>query len=242
MTTPTGHEEPPRPGERSSDAGPEPSDVGFAAIADNRMTGMRNVEVTDPSGVSRVLMVRFPRLRIAIGTIAVTVIILGLPWLIVPFMGTESGAPVWVISLATVIVLVLVFGWVLVPSLITAIRGGYLALTPTGIRIETGLWLLQIPWTAISRVAADDGQGRATYPLLRLTLPSDFEVWGWPWPIALTPMLLGSSRRKLQIPAWWFQPVSLASMVALIRYLADHPGERPRIGTADPAEWLPSHL
>ena len=56
-------------------------------------------------------------------------------------------------------------------------------------------------------------------------------------PAALSPVLLGSSRRRLRILAWWFGPVPIDRMVAIIRYLVRHPEERPRIGTVDPDVW-----
>jgi len=196
--------------------------------------GMVNVEVTDDGGSHRVLMARFPRTKVALGSALVAFLILGLPWLI---------APVWAISLATVIVLAVALGWILVPLLITAVRGGYFALMPTGVLIQTGLNSVLIPWGAIESVAADTTTMAVVfttpgasnqYPLLRLRLRSDHGVAGWPWPAALSPVLLGSSRRSVRIPAWWIQPVPVDSIVALIRFLLSHPGERERIGNTDP--------
>lgn len=211
---------------------------------------MINAEVTYQTGAQRVLMVRFPRAKIAVGTGVVTVLVLGLPWLIVPFSNDASGLPDPAISLAVVLVLALCFGWLLVPLWITAARGGYLALAPTGVLIQTGLSSVHIPWTAISGASADTtamavvfttpsrAGSNAEYPLLRVSIRRDYDVPGWPWPAALSPVLLGSSRRKLRIPTWWLQPMPPDRMVAIIRYLVSHPEERPRIGTAAPEEWL----
>jgi hypothetical protein len=209
-----------------------------AVLRKRRGAGMINVEVTDQAGGRRVLMVRFPRTKLAIGTGVVTAIVLGLPWLNVPFLNAGEGWLPWAMALAIVLVLALLFGWFLVLLLITAVRGGYLALTQTGVLIKTGLSSVLIPWTAISGTSADTDGTKARNPVLRLSLRSDYKVPGWPWPAALSPVLLGSSRRKLRILAWWFQPVPLDRMVAVVRYLASHPEERPRIGSADPDEWL----
>jgi len=205
-----------------------------AVLRERRGAGMVNVEVTDQAGTRRGLMVRFPRAKAAIGTGMVTVIVFGLPWLILPFYPAGEWWWPW----AIVLVLALLFGWYLVQLLITAVRGGFLALTQTGVLIQTGLSLVLIPWTAISGTSADTDGTKARNPVLRLSLRSDDKVPGWPWPAALSPVLLGSSRRKLRILAWWFQPVALDRMVATVRYLARHPEERPRIGSADPHEWL----
>jgi len=120
--------------------------------------------------------------------------------------------------------------------LITAVRGGFLALTQSGVLIQTGLSSVLIPWAAIRAASADTDE--SSNLILRLSLRSDYRVPGWPWPTALSPVLIGSSRRKLRIFAWWFQPVPLDRMVAIVGYLARHPEERPRIGSADPDEWL----
>lgn len=209
-----------------------------AVLRKRRGAGMINVEVTDQAGGRRVLMVRFPRAKLAIGTGVVTAIVLGLPWLIVPFLNAGEGWLPWAMALAIVLVLALLFGWFLVLLLITAVRGGYLALTQTGVLIQTGLSSVLIPWTAISGTSADTDGTKGRNPVLRLSLRSDYKVPGWPWPAALSPVLLGSSRRKLRILVWWFQPVPLDRMVAVVRHLASHPEERPRIGSADPDEWL----
>ena len=116
---------------------------------------MIDVEVTDQAGACRVLMVRFPRAKTAIWTGVVTLAILGLPWLIAPFLNNESGPPDWAMSLTVVLVLALLSGWFLVLLLITAVRGGFLALTQTGVLIQTGLGSVLIPWTAISGTSAD---------------------------------------------------------------------------------------
>lgn len=196
-----------------------------------RGAGMVNVEVTDQAGTRRVLMVRFPRAKTAIGTGVVTVIVFGLPWLLLPFY--NAGVVV-----AAVLVLALAFGWFLVLLVITAVRDGFLALTQTGVLIQTGLSSVLIPWTAISGTSADIDGAKARNPVLRLSLRGDYKLPGWPWPVALHPVLFGSSRRKLHILAWWLQPVPLDRMVAIVRYLASHPEVRPRIGSADPDEWL----
>ena len=143
-------------------------------------------------------------------------------------------------SLAVVLVLALAFGWILVPSFILGVRGGYLALMSTGVLIQTGLGSVLIPWAAIQSVAADGTTtpGAANqYPRLHLRLRSDRNVPGWPWPAALSPVLLGSSRRNVRIPVWWIQPVPLSWIVALVDFLLSHPDERQRIGNADPEEW-----
>ena len=197
---------------------------------------MINVEVTDQSGARRVLMVRFPRARTAIWTGVATVIIFGGPWL-----WALLFHPAWGLWLPGAIVLVnaLLWGWLLIPLLITAARGGFLALTQTGVLIQTGLSSVLIPWTAIRAASADTVKTRHySNPVLRLSLRSDYNVPGWPWPAALSPVLIGSSRRKLQIYAWWFPQVPIDRMVAIVGYLVRHPEERPRIGSADPDEWL----
>lgn len=200
-----------------------------AVLRKRRGAGMIDVEVTDQAGARRVLMVRFPRVKTAIGTGVATLIVFGLPWLLLPFY--DAGVVV-----ATVLVLALLFGWFLVSLSITAVRGGFLALTQTGVLIQTGLSSVLIPWTAISGTSADiDAAGS---PVLRLSLRGDYKVPGWPWPAALDLVFFGSSRRKLRILAWWFQPVPLDRMVAIVRHLASHPEERPRIGSTDPDEWL----
>lgn len=213
---------------------PDQSDLAReaeAVLRKRRGAGMIAVEVTDQAGAHQVLMVRFPRAKTAIGTGAVTLIVLGLPWLLLPFY--DAGVVV-----AAVLVLALLFGWFLVSLSVTAVRGGFLALTPTGVLIQTGLSSVLIPWTAISGASADIDGTQARNPVLRLSLRGDYKVPGWPWPAVLHPVFLGSSRRKLRILAWWFQPVPVARMVAIVRYLASHPEERPRIGSADPDEWL----
>jgi hypothetical protein len=198
---------------------------------------MLNREVTDEGGASRALVVRFPRAKAAIGTGAVTVGIFGLPWLIVPFVDNRSGLPDWAMSLAIVLVSVALFGWYLVLLCITAMRGGFLALTQTGVLIETGLSSVLIPWTAISGASADTDGTRTRNPVLRLSLRGNHHLPGWPWPAALSPVLLGSSRSRVRILAWWFGPVPVERMVAIIRFLVRHPEERPRIGTVDPDVW-----
>lgn len=244
MTIHDQRNEPPRRNAQSSGSDSETGDVGFASLPKTRGAGMINVEVTDEAGTRRVLMVRFPRAKAAIGTAAVTVGIFGLPWLIVPLLDTKSGLPDWALSLVIVLVLALLFGWYLVLLLITAVRGGFLALTQTGVLIQTGLSSVLIPWTAIQGVVADTDGSKARNPVLRLSLRGNHNVPGWPWPAALSPVLLGSSRRRLRILAWWFQPVPIHWVLALVRYLVRHPEERPRIGIADPELWdlFPSHV
>jgi len=221
-------------------------DVGFAAPSAMSSAGMFNVDVNGEAGAHRVLMVRFPRAKVALGSGLITLIILGLPWLIVPFFKNDSGLPGWAVSLTVVIVLALAFGWILVPLLITAVRGGYVALTPTGVLMKTGLNSVLVPWGAIESVAADTTTMAVVfttpgatneYALLRLRLRSEEHVAGWPWPAALSPVLLGSSRRTLRIPAWWIQPVQLNWIVALLGFLVSHPEEREKIGNADPGRW-----
>jgi hypothetical protein len=194
---------------------------------------MTNIEVAGQADAPRALLVRFPRARLAIWTSVATVVIFGLPWLIRPFYedGEEWWWP-WVI----VLVLALVFGWYLALLLITAVRGGYLALTQKGVFIQSGLSSVLIPWTAIRTASADTDE--SSNLILRLSLRGDYKVPGWPWPAALSPVLLGSSRRKLRMFAWWFRPVPLDRMVATVGYFASHPGERPRIGSAGPGGWL----
>jgi hypothetical protein len=201
-------------------------------------------EVADEAGTRRMLKVPFPRAKAAIGTAAVTAGIFGLPWLIVPLVDNKSGLPDWAMSLVIVLVCAVLFGWYLVLLLITAVRGGYLALTQTGVLIQTGLSSVLIPWTVIEGVVADSDGTKANNPVLRLSLRGDRKVPGWPWPTALSPVLLGSSRRRLRILAWWFGPVPIDRMVAIIRYLVRHPEERPRIGNVDPDVWdiFPSHV
>jgi hypothetical protein len=205
---------------------------------------MINDEVTDEAGTRRVLMLRFPRAKAAIGTAAVSVGIFVLPWLIVPSIDNESGLSDRTMALVVVLVSALLFGWYLVLLAITAVRGGFLALTEPGVLIQTGLSSVLIPWTAIEGVVADTDATKANNPVLRLSLRGDRRMAGWPWPAALSPVLLGSSRRRLRILAWWFGPVPIDRMVAIIRYLIRHPEERPRIGTMDPNEWdvFPSHM
>lgn len=198
---------------------------------------MINDEVTDEAGTRRVLMVRFPRAKAAIGTAAVSVGIFVLPWLIVPWIENESGLSDRTMALVIVLVSALLFGWYLVLLAITAVRGGFLALTQAGLLIQTGLSSVLIPWTAIEGVVADTDGTKARNPVLRLSLRGDRKMPGWPWPAALAPVLLGSSRRRLRILAWWFGPVPLDRMVAIIRYLVRHPEERPRIGIVDPDVW-----
>ncbi|MBA3687976.1 MAG: hypothetical protein H0W81_04000 [Chloroflexi bacterium] len=139
---------------------------------------MINVEVTEQAGARRVLMVRFPRAKIAIGTGMVTVIVFGLPWLAVPFMNPGQGRwPGWALSLAVVLALALLFGWYLVLLLITAVRGGFFGLTPTSVLIDTGLSSVHIPWTAISGTSEDTLEGKhRSYPVLRLSLRRDYRV------------------------------------------------------------------
>ena len=241
MTIHDQRDEPPRRTTQSSDGDTETGDVGFAALPQRRGAGMLNIEVTGRAGARRMLVVRFPRAKTAIGTGAVAAVIFGLPWLIVPFLGNESGLPGWAGSLALVLILALLFGWYLVLLLITAIRGGFLALTQTGVLVQTGLSSVLIPWTAISGVSTDTVESKnASYPVLRVSIRGDYNVPGWPWPAALSPVLLGSSKRQLRILAWWFQPVPLVRLVADIRYLASHPEERPKIGSADPDEFSTS--
>lgn len=223
--------------------GNESGGVGFAAPYGTWRSGMVNVEISDEAGPQRVLMARFPRTKVALGSGLGIVVILGLPWLIVPFVNIGHEFPAWALSLAAVLVLVLVFGWILVPSLMIAVRGGYLALTPTGVLIDQGLSSVLIPWAAIKSAGADTSAMDARYPVLRLGLRSDRMVPGWPWLAVLSPALLGSSRRTLRIPAWWLQPVPLDWLVALVRFLLAHPGERQRIGDVDPDAWAlaPTH-
>ena len=233
-----------------SDPDPEAGDIGFAATPKSGVIGLVNTELTDSIGGGPALIVRFPRAQIAVGTIVVTALILGLPWLIVPFMDVTPGLPPWALSLATVLVLALSLGWILVPLLITAVRGGDFALTQTGVLIHTGLSSVYIPWGAISSAStgttsmavlftSPGGAGRgAGYPVLRLSLRGKHRIPGWPWPSAMTPVLLGSSRRRLRVPAWWLQPAQISSIATIMRYLVSHPDERPRIGRTDPGEWL----
>ena len=104
-------------------------------------------------------------------------------------------------SLAVVLVEALLFGWYLVLLLITAVGGGFFGLTPTGVLIDTGLSSVHFPWTAISGTSEDALEGKyRSYPVLRLSIFGDYRVPGWPWPAALSPVLLGSSRRKLAHP------------------------------------------
>jgi hypothetical protein len=194
---------------------------------------MINVEVTDQAGARRVLIVRFSRAKTAFLTGVLTVIVFGLPWLIVRFSSAGERRSPWEFTL----LFALVFGWYLVLLSITAVRGGFMALTQTGVLIQTGLSSVLIPWAAINAASADMEKYRR-YPLLRLSLRTDYNVPGWPWPAALAPVLFGSSSRSLEILAWWFQPVPLDRMVAIVGYLASHPEERPRVGSADPDEWL----
>jgi uncharacterized membrane protein YccF (DUF307 family) len=198
---------------------------------------MINGEVIDETGSRRVLMVPFPRAKVAIGTAALAVVIFGLPWLIVPFVDSESGLSDGAIGLVVVLVSALLFGWYLVLLLITAVRGGFFALTEIGVLIQTGLSSVLIPWTAIDSVGADTDGTKARNPVLRVSLRGHRKVPGWPWPAALSPVLLGSSARRLRILGWWFQPVPVRRMVALVGFLVRHPEERPRIGTVDPEVW-----
>jgi hypothetical protein len=209
---------------------------------------MVNVEISDETGTHRVLMARFPRTKVAIGTMLISVLVLGLPWLIVPLSRNDSGLSPWVLSLAVVLVGALVFGWFLVPLFMIALRGGYLALAPMGVLIRHGLGSVLIPWAAIESVAADTtgmavvftspgADQSAGYPVLRVRLRTDLKVPGWPWPAVLSSALLGSSRRALRIPAWWLQPVPLDWLVALLRFLLTHPDERQRLGDVDPGVW-----
>ena len=208
-----------------------------AVLRERRGAGMVNVEVTDQAGTRRVLMVRFPRAKAAIGTGMVTVIVFGLPWLILPFYPAGEWWWPW----AIVLVLALLFGWYLVQLLITAVRGGFLALTQTGVLIQTGLSLVLIPWTAISGTSADTDGTKARNPVLRLSLRSDDKVPGWPWPAALSPVLLGSSRRKLRILAcgssrwrstgWWLPSATSPAIPKSARGSAARTltsGSRPR--------------
>lgn len=246
MTSRDQPDKPPDP--RTSPPENESGDVGFAIPSKLRPDGMVNVEITDDAGTRRALMVRFPRTQVALGSGLVTVLLLGLPWLIVPLMGNDTGLPDWSVSLAVVLVLGIAFGWILVPLLLAAVRGGYLALMPAGVLIQNGLNSVLIPWAAIQSVAADttamaavftspDPHQKARYPVMRLKLRSGRSVPGWPWPAALSSALLGSSRRTVQIPAWWLQPVPLNWLVALVSYLMSHPEERKRIGNTDPERW-----
>jgi hypothetical protein len=193
---------------------------------------VNNVEVTDRAGVHHVLMARFPRAKVAIWTGVVIVVILGLSWLIPWYYNLREWWWPWVVVLANA----LIFGWYLALLLITAVRGGSFALTPTGVLIQTGLSSVLIPWTAVR--AASEDTDESSNRLLRLSVRGDYKVPGWPWPAALSPVLIGSSKRKLCILAWWFQPVPLDWMVAIIGYLVTHPEARPGIGRTDPDEWL----
>ncbi len=229
MTIHDQRQRPPRRNAVSSDTETETGDVGFAALPERWGAGTINVEVTDQAGARRVLMVRFPRAK-AIHGVVTMVLILGLPFLLMGY------------DLDTFLFVALFFGWYLVLLLITAVRGAFLALTQTGVLIQTGLGSVLVPWTAISGASADTiwlyKHKYRSYPGLRLSIRGDYRVPGWPWPAALSPVLLGSSRRKLHIVAWWFEPVPLDRMVMMVRYFASHPEERQRIGSADPDEWL----
>lgn len=198
--------------------------------------GLINVEVSDQTGVRRMLMVRFPRAKLAFWTVVAIVLIFGLPWLIRPFY---NYGELWWFPWVLDFVLAVLFGWLLVGMVIVAVRGGYLALTQSGVLIQTGLSSVLIPWSEIKTAAAGKVKVRHnSNPVLRLSLRSDDAVQGWSWHAALSPVLGGSSRRNLQIYAWWFQPVPVDRIVAIVRYLASHPEEHPRIGSADPDEWL----
>ena len=197
---------------------------------------MINVEIADPP-VGRAIMVRFPRAKLAAGTIAVFIGIFGLPWLVVPFIGNESGLSDLTVSVAIVLVLALLFGWYLILLMITALRGGFLALAQEGVLIQPGLSSVLIPWTAVKGVSIGDDGTRARNPVLRVQLRAGIDLPGWPWPIALQPTLLGSSRHELKVLGWWFQPVSADRLAAIIRFLVRHPDERRRIGSVDPDVW-----
>ena len=221
---------------------PGPSDPAREAEAAARKTrgaGMTNVEITDATGTRRVLMARFPRrAKIATGTAVVTVIVLGLPLLFLlglPLTPEYDSLEV----AAAIVVLAIAFGWYFVLLFITAWRGGFLALTETGVLVETGLSSVLIPWADIKAVQADvEWQRQYSNPVLRLSIRRGAHVSGWPWPAAISPVLFGSWGRNLRILAWWFQPVPLDAMVSTIRYLASHPDERDSIGIAEPDAWI----
>lgn len=210
-----------------------------AAASKTRGVGMVNVEITDAAGTRRVLLARFPRrAKIAIGTAVVTVIVFGLPLLLL--LGLPLTPEYDFLEVAAVIlVLAIAFGWYLVLLLITAWRGGFLALTETGVLVETGLSSVLIPWADIKAVEADvDRHRQYSNPVLRLSIRRGAHLSGWPWPAAISPVLIGSWGRSLRILGWWFQPVPLDAMVSMIRYLASHPDERRSIGIADPDAWI----
>lgn len=218
--------------------------VGFAATAVERATTMVNVDIPGEPGTRQLLVAHFPRVRSAAIGLAIWAIVLVVPVLAVgdfgplgPARNNTSGAPNWAISLIAFLISALIFGWIGILLVITAVRGGYVALTRTGVFVETGLKSVLIPWTAVEGASLNAGaNGRD--PSLDVHVRKNAKVRGWAWPAALSPVLLGSSGRKLHIRAWWFQPVPVDVLLDIVRYLTSHPEVRLRIGSANPEEWL----
>ena len=198
---------------------PDQADLAREAesvLRESWITGMINVEVTDQTGARRMLMVRFPRAKIAIGTGVVTVIAFGLPWLLVPFRN-ESGLPDWAMSLAVVLVEALLFGWYLVLLLITAVGGGFFGLTPTGVLIDTGLSSVHFPWTAISGTSEDALEGKSAHiPFCACPSLATTECPAGPGLPPCRPFSWAPRGANWRILAWWFQPVPIDRMVTIV--------------------------
>jgi len=138
--------------------------VGFAATAVERATTMVNVDIPGEPGTRQLLVAHFPRVRSAAIGLAIWAIVLVVPVLAVgdfgplgPARNNTSGAPNWAISLIAFLISALIFGWIGILLVITAVRDGYVALTRTGVFVETGLKSVLIPWTAIEGASLNAG-------------------------------------------------------------------------------------
>jgi hypothetical protein len=194
----------------------------------------KNVEIEDTAGTRRLLMVRFPRVKSAVWAAVISIVTVGAAVLALISSRAEDGAAI----AAGLIAFVVFIGVYIVQILIIAVRGGFFALTPTGLLVNTGLTSVFVPWTAIGSAAADVLDSRSRSPVLRVLLKGGSSVPGWPWTTTFLVVLFGSSRSDVRIMAWWFQPVPLDRIVETIRHLVSHPEDRARIGRADPESWL----
>jgi len=212
----------------------ELSREGHAIFRQTLGEAFKIVEIEDTAGMRRVLMVRFPRVKSAVWAAVISIVTVGATVLALIPSRAEDGAAI----AAGLIAFVVFVGVYVVQILIIAVRGGFFAVTPTGLLVNTGLTSIFVPWTAIGTAAADVLDSRSRSPVLRVLLKDGSSVPGWPWTTTFLVVLFGSSRSDLRIMAWWFQPVPLDRIVETIRHLVSHPQDRASVGRADPEAWL----
>ena len=192
-----------------------------------------NVQVGTGSAARRALVVRFPRTRPAVTALAIAVaLIVASAWaLIVSPPEQDAALPVTVGLVAADAF----FGMWVFQLLMLAARGGFFGVIEGGVIIDAGLTSIVIPWTSIATAVPDADASRNR--MLRLVLKGHAQVPGWPWTTSFLLVLFGSSRREVHVLEWWLAPVAVDPIVALVRHLLTHPGDRASIGLANPDEW-----